>query len=170
MADSFANLPREAPGVRRGLWTRRLVLSAFAALALLGLLDVFGQKATESVASTPSATMTLSAPRTVRGGLLFQARLEIHAVRAIQEPRLVLDEGWFEGVQFNSTEPQPESEVTRDGKVVFTYDTLAPGDLLRVWIEFQVNPLNVGSRSFAVELDDATEPVLTIARNMTVLP
>jgi hypothetical protein len=25
-------------------------------------------------------------------------------------------------LQFNSTEPQPESEVTRDGKVVFTYD------------------------------------------------
>jgi hypothetical protein len=30
-------------------------------------------------------------------------------------------------MQFNSTEPQRESEVTRDGKVVFTYDTLGPG-------------------------------------------
>jgi hypothetical protein len=140
------------------------------ALALLGLLEVFGQKTTESVASTPAATMALSAARTVRGGLLFQARLEIRAVRQIQEPRLVLGEGWFEGMQFSSTEPQPASEVTRDGKVGFTYDTLAPGDLLRVWIEFQVNPLNIGSRSFAVELDDATEPVPTIARDIAVLP
>ncbi len=134
------------------------------------LLDVFGQEATESSASGPAAAMTLSAPRTVRGGLLFEARIEIRAVRQIQEPRLVLGDGWFEGMQFNSIEPQPESEVTRDGKVVFTYDTLAPGDVLRIWTEFQVNPPNVGSRSFSVELDDATEPVVRIDREITVLP
>jgi len=170
MTDSFVNLPREAPGVRRGLWARRLILTAFAAIALLGLLDVFGQKAAESSASGPAAAMTLSAPRAVRGGLLFEARIEIRAVRQIQEPRLVLGDGWFEGMQFNSIEPQPESEVTRDGKVVFTYDTLSPGDVLRIWTEFQVNPPNVGSRSFSVELDDATEPVVRIDREITVLP
>ena len=170
MPDSFDDLPRQAPGVRRGLWTRRLVLCAFAAFALAGLLDVFGQKATESFASSPTATMTLSAPRTVRGGLLFQARLEIRATQQIHEPRLVLDEGWFEGMQLNSTEPQPQSEATRDGKVVFTYDTLAAGDVLRLWMQFQVNPSNVGSRSFAVALDDATEPVVRIERDITVLP
>jgi hypothetical protein len=170
MTDAFVNLSRHDPGVRRGLWTRRLVLCVFAAFALAGLLDVFGQKASESQASSPSATMTLSAPRTVRGGLLFQARLEIRATRQIQDPRLVLDEGWFEGMQFNSNEPAPASEATRDGKVVFTYDTLAAGDVLRVWMQFQVNPSNVGSRSFAIALDDATTPVVTIDRDITVLP
>jgi hypothetical protein len=168
--DSFANLPREAPGVRRGLWARRLVLLVFAAVALLGLLDVFGQKESESVASAPAATMSLSAPRAVRGGLLFQARLEIRAAQQIEEPRLVMDEGWFEGMQFNSIEPHPASEASRDGKVVLTYDALAPGDVLRIWVEFQVNPPNVGSRSFAVALDDATEPVVRIDRDITVLP
>jgi hypothetical protein len=170
MTDSFVHLPREAPGVRRGLWTRRLVLTLFALFALAGLLDVFGQKATESSAASPAAAMTLSAPRTVRGGLFFQARLEIRATRQIQEPRLVLDEGWFEGMQFNSIEPQPASEAARDGKVVLTYDSLAPGDLLRIWLQFQVNPSNVGSRSYAIALDDATEPVVTIDRDITVLP
>src|SRR4051812_9069466 len=96
MTDSFVTVPREAPGVRRGLWTRRVVLCVFAAVAVLGLLDVFGQKATGSSASSPRATMALSAPRAVRGGLLFQARVEIRATGTIKDPRLVLDEGWFE--------------------------------------------------------------------------
>jgi hypothetical protein len=170
MTDSFVTVPREAPGVRRGLWTRRVVLCVFAAVAVLGLLDVFGQKATGSSASSPRATMALSAPRAVRGGLLFQARVEIRATGTIKDPRLVLDEGWFEGMQLNSIEPQPQSQAARDGDVVLTYDQLAPGDLLRMWVQFQVNPSNVGSRPFGIELDDATEPVVAIHRDITVLP
>ena len=170
MSDAFDTLPREQPGVRRALWVRRGWLLLFAAIALAALLNVFGQQPTESVASSPAARMTLSAPKTVRGGLLFQARLEIRAARTIEEPRLVLDEGWFEGMQFNSMEPQAQNESPRDGKVVFSYDTLEAGDLLRIWVQFEANPPQVGRRSFAVELDDATEPLVRIDRDITVAP
>ena len=170
MTGSFVTLPREQPSVRRGLWWRRGLLSLFAAVAIAALLGLFGQQPTDSVASSPAATMRLSAPKSVRGGLFFQARLEIRAVRTIEEPRLVLDEGWFEGMQFNSMEPQAESESPRDGKVVFSYDQLAAGDLLRIWVQFEANPPQVGRRSFAVELDDATQPLARIDRDITILP
>jgi hypothetical protein len=170
MSGSFDTLPREPPGITRALWTRRAFLLLFGAFALAGLLNVFGQQPADSGASSPAARMTLSAPKVVRGGLLFQARLDIRAVQRIQDPRLVLDEGWFEGMQFNSMEPQGQSESPRDGKVEFTYDTLEAGDLLRVWVQFQANPPQPGRRSFAVELDDATTPVARIDRKITVLP
>jgi hypothetical protein len=47
---------------------------------------------------------------------------------------------------------------------------MAPGDLLRVWLQFEVNPTNVGHRSYAVELDDAERPVTRLTPTMTVLP
>jgi hypothetical protein len=170
MSGSFDTLPHEQPSVSRALWARRLWLLLFAAVALAALLNVFGQQPADSHASSPAARMTLSAPEAVRGGLLFQARLEIRAVRAIKSPRLVLDEGWFEGMQFNSMEPQAAGESPRDGRVEFSYDTLEAGDLLRVWVQFQANPAQPGRRSFAVELDDATTPIARIDRHITVLP
>jgi hypothetical protein len=170
MSATFDTLPRQQPSVGRALWMRRAWLVLFAAIAVAALLNVFGQQPKDSAASSPEARMTLSAPETVRGGILFQARLEIRALQTIEEPRLVLDEGWFEGLQVNSTEPQAGSESSRDGKVVLSYDTLEAGDLLRIWVQFQANPPNVGSRSFAVALDDATTPLVRIDRDLTVLP
>ena len=171
MANTFTDGVRdEGSGIRAGLWARRVILCVFAVIPVLGLLDVFGEKASDSSASSPDATMQLSAPETVRGGLFFQARLDIRARRAIALPRLVLQEGWFEGMQFNSIEPQPVSEAPRDGDVVFSYDKLAAGDRLRIWVQFEVNPTNVGRRSFGVALDDGTRPVAHIDRDITVLP
>jgi hypothetical protein len=169
MSGSFDTLPREQPSIGRALLVRRIWMLLFAAVALAALLNLFGQQPTDSVASSSAARVTLSAPETVRGGLLFQARLEVRAVRRIEAPRLVLDEGWFEGLQFNSMTPQATSESPRDGQVVFSYDTLEAGDLLRIWVQFEANPSQGGRRSFAVELDDATEPVARIDRHITVL-
>jgi hypothetical protein len=167
---SFSDLPSGGRGVSFGLWARRVLVGLFAVVALLGLLGLFGQVPSESSASATAASMTLSAPKTVRGGLFFQARLDITAHQTIAHPRLVLDEGWFEQMQFNSLEPQPVSEAPRDGQVVLSYDSLNPGDRLRIWVQFEVDPTNVGRRSFDVELDDATSPVVRISRDITVLP
>ena len=84
----------------------------------------------------------------MRGGLFFQSRIEIRALAAIEHPRLVLDEGWVEGMQVNSIEPAAESETSRDGRVVLSYGALEPGDVLRVWLQFQVEPTNVGTRDY----------------------
>ena len=112
----------------------------------------------------------MTAPAAVRGGLFFQSRVEIRALRAIEHPRLVLDEGWVEGMQFNSTEPAPVSEASRDGRVVLSYDRIDAGDRLIVWMQFEVNPTNVGHRSYGLELDDAETQVAAVHRGMTVFP
>ena len=160
----------EVSSETRGLWARRAVMGVFAAISLLALWGFIGQRASESVAEANDVTMTVSGPSTVRGGLYFQATVEITTRAAIESPRLVLDEGWFEGMQVNSIEPAAESEVGRDGRVVLTYPALEPGDRLKIWLQFQVDPTSPGRRSHAIELDDETRPLARVDREITVLP
>jgi hypothetical protein len=170
MSDFFANLDRSPPSVNTGLWVRRAVLALFGVVALLALANRFGQRPAETRTRVPAAAMTLSAPAHVRGGLFFQSRLDIRAGRAIDHPRVLLAEGWLEGMQVNSIEPAPVGETSRNGRVVLSYDALKAGDRLRIWMQFEVNPTNVGRRSYAVELDDAERPVVRLSPTITVLP
>jgi hypothetical protein len=153
-----------------GLAARRVVMTLFALIAAAALYGLIGQRATSDESSGPAASLTLQAPEVVRGGLFFQATLDVRATQAIDRPRFVLADGWLEGLQVNSIEPAAGSETSRDGRVVLSYDTLRGGDRLKVWLQFEVNPTNVGHRSFAVELDDGTERIARIDRDITVLP
>jgi hypothetical protein len=157
-------------GVVVGLRARWALMTLFGVVAALAAIGIFGQRLTESTATGPAAKLRLSAPSVVRGGLFFQSKVEVRALRAIEHPRLVLDRGWVEQMQVNSTEPQAMSEAGRDGRVVLSYDGLDQGDLLVVWTQFQVNPTNVGHRSYAVELDDGDEPIARVNPSITVLP
>jgi hypothetical protein len=112
----------------------------------------------------------VTSPTAVRGGLFFQSRVEIRARRAIAHPRLVLEEGWIEGMQVNSIEPNPVGEASRDGRLVLSYDAIDAGERLVVWFEFEVNPTNTGHRSYGLELDDADTRIATVARDITVFP
>jgi hypothetical protein len=170
MPDTFADVAKDSRGVRLALWVRRAVLVVFAFVVALALLNRFGQRPAQRTARAPAATMTLTAPETVRGGLFFQSRLDIRAAQAIEHPRIVLARGWVEGMQVNSIEPAPVGEATRDGRVVLSYDALEAGDLLSVWLQFEVNPTNVGRRSYAVELDDAERPVARLLPTIRSLP
>jgi len=170
MPDIFAELDEQPRSLSRGVWARRAVLAVFAVVAALALLNRFGQRPAETTVRVPAGTMTLSAPRTVRGGLFFQSRLDIRAVRPIEHPRVVLAPGWLEGMQVNSIEPAAVGETSRNGRLVLSYDSLDAGDLLRVWMQFEVNPTNVGHRSYAVELDDAERPLARLSADITVWP
>jgi hypothetical protein len=170
MSDTFSTLEREPGGITAGLWVRRAVLTVLGILVLAAVLNRFGQHPAETTTAAPAATMRLSAPETVRGGLFFQSRLDVRATRAIDHPRLVLAPGWLEGMQVNSIEPAPVGEASRNGRVVLSYDALKPGDVLRVWFQFEVNPTNVGHRSYAIELDDSERPIARITPSLTVLP
>jgi hypothetical protein len=172
MTDLFRDLAAagEPRALTTGPWIRRGVTVVFASVVVLALLDVFGQVPSESAATTPRAVLRLSAPAAVRGGLFFESRVEIRALAAIQHPRLVLDPGWFEGMQFNSIEPSPVGEVSRGRRIVFSYDTLKAGDTMTVWLQFEANPTTVGRQSYGIELDDAETPVARLERDLTVFP
>jgi hypothetical protein len=153
-------------GPRRGLAARRTVMTLFALFSLLALAGAFGQRSTAS----SNGGMTVTMPRAVRGGLFWQARIDIRATRALEHPRLVFANGWLEGMQVNSIEPAAESESSRDGRLVLSYGKLDPGDRLVIWLQFEVDPTNLGHRSVAVELDDGTTPVARVDRDIRVLP
>ena len=112
----------------------------------------------------------MQSPQNLRGGLIFQARFTISARRALHTPTLVLGEGWFESMSVNSIVPQPTAQVTRDGQVRLAYPHMAAGDSLRVWIYFQVNPTNLGTRSQDVELDDGARRLERIRRHVRIWP
>ena len=98
--------------------------------------------------------LSVYSPTRVRGGLLYTSRFHVTAHADLKKALLVLDSGWFEGMQVNSIGPQPVGEASRDGRVVFELGHIAKGQSSLLWIQFQVNPTNVGHRSQNVELDD----------------
>jgi hypothetical protein len=174
MAELPQGLDRERHGdlVRRTTepWTRRVLLTLLAAAAVAALLGVFGQRAHTSSAAGRAAQLEVRAPEVVRGGLLFQTTVRIRASQTIQHPRLVLDQGWLDGLQVNTIEPNPMSEATRDGRLVLSYDTLDPGDTLVVYFQFQLNPTSVGTTQNRIELDDADTPIAAVSRTLRRLP
>ena len=172
MPDLFRDLAQapESRALTRGLWVRRVVMTLLLALSVTALTGVFGQRGSTHAATGTQATLRLGVPDAVRGGLLFQAKLEIDAHQAIEHPRLVLADGWTEGLQVNTIEPSAQSESSRDGRLVLSYDKLAAGDTMTVWFQFQADPTESGRRDFTVELDDAQRPVARVAHTITVFP
>jgi len=151
-------------------WARRAALLAMVVALALALLNVFGQATSATTAGAPAATISLDAPTTVRGGLLFQSLVEVRARTSIDHPRLVFNHGWLDGMQVSSIEPSAVGESSRDGRLVLSYDKLAAGDRLTVWLQFQADPTYSGSRDQGLELDDATVPLARIRRTLHVLP
>ena len=169
MTELFADVTADR-GKTLGLWARRAFVTLFALIAVLALAGFAGQRDSETTATANGVTMTLSTPNVVRGGLYYQATIDLTATTAVQYPRVVLDSGWVDGVQVNSIEPAAVSESTRDGRLVLSYGSLQPGDRLKVWLQFQVDPTQPGGRSHAVEFDDRTRPLVRVDRDMKVLP
>jgi hypothetical protein len=161
---------RDLVGRHRGTWIRRLLLCLVAVLPALALLNVFGQHPSTTAADGSAASLSVTAPSRLRGGLIFQVRVEVRAHREIKQPRLVFAKGWWESMSVNSIVPEPSESSSRDGRVVLSYDKLEPGQSLISWIYFQVNPTNVGKRREDVELDDGGTPLVTIHRSLTIFP
>jgi hypothetical protein len=165
--DRHRDLTRRAPAP----WVRRIYIVVLLALIVLGLLDLFGQRTSTATSVAPGrATLTVDAPKRVRGGLLYQVRITVTAHSTIKQPRLVLSRDWFDGLTLNTAEPTALSEDSRQGAVTFTYGGLAAGDRLDVFTEWQVNPTTVGSRNPDVELDDGSRPITRVEHSLTVLP
>jgi hypothetical protein len=172
MTDLFADIdvPPHSAHSRWAPRTRMLVLALFAAFIIVVLTGATGQQPARTSAAGPRARLTLLAPDVVRGGLLVQARFEIHAVTTIRQPRLVLQRGWLEGMQVSSIEPSPVAETGRGSDVALTFAALRGGSTRTVWMQLQVDPTSVGDRPASVELQDGSTPLARISHRLTVLP
>ena len=149
---------------------RWLVVGVLTLFSLLGLANVFGQNPTHSTGTGELATLDVSAPNRLRGGLFYQGRFSIHATEELEHATLLLDSGWFDSIHINSYSPEPLGSAYRNGKLALDYGHVAPGDTLVARLQFQVNATNVGRRSQGVELHDGETPLAAVDRTVTIFP
>ena len=161
---------RDLVGRRWWPYVRRALLVLVCVPLVLGLLNVFGQHPTSSDAASPDATLRVSSPTHARGGLMFQVRFRIDAVRELKDAILVLDPGWFEGLTTNTIEPSPVGEASRDGRVALELGHIRAGRRYLLFIQVQVNPTTVGRHSQRVDLFDGNRHLLTVRRHITIWP
>lgn len=161
---------RDFEGRELGQWLRRGWLLLLLAFVVAALFNLFGQAATTSEAEGAAATLTVTAPEAVRGGIYYQARFTIHAREALGAPVLQLDRGWYEGTTVNTVEPEPAATTSDENHVELRFPPLAPGRTLVVYINLQANPTNVGSHDADVSLLDADRPIATVDRTQIDWP
>ena len=152
------------------LAARWLLVGVLTLFALLGLANVFGQNPTHSTGTGELATLDVSAPNRLRGGIFYQGRFSIHARRELEHATLLLDSGWFDSMHINSYSPEPLRSGYRNGKLVLDYGHVAAGDTLVARLQFQVNATNVGRRPQGVELHDGETPLVAVDRTVTIFP
>jgi hypothetical protein len=73
-------------------------------------------------------------------------------------------------MHINSIEPAPVEELGRDGRLALDFGPVAAGETATVYMEFQVNPTNVGRRSQDVELRDGDRLLARADLAVTILP
>jgi hypothetical protein len=162
---------RDLDGMRETLWPRRLILGAIAVFAVLGLLNVFGQRPVNASAHSVEASLKMYAPDRLRGGLLFSARFHVTAHRDVKDAVLVLDQGWAEGMAINTIEPSPVGQASRDGKLSLDLGHIRAGQSYVLYMQFQANATNLAWRRPAgVTLLDGSTRLLHIDRNVTIYP
>lgn len=164
------NLDYEGRIRRHAPWVRRALLCAVTAIPVLALIGVFGQHPSTTSASSSAASLSITAPTRLRGGLMFQALIKVTPRREIHHLQLVFDAGWWESMAVNSIKPEPERETSRDGKIVLEYGAWPAGKELVCWLNFQVNATNVGKRSENVSLEDSGETLASVHRSLTIFP
>jgi hypothetical protein len=148
-----------------------VLLGVLVLLVALGLGNTFGQSPTVSQAQMPTATLRVTAPADLRGGLIFQVRVDITAHTALAKPGLVFSPAWFEAMTLNSLAPQPSTETTQNGAPVFDLSPISAGQRATYWFYFQVNPTNIGwHRTEDLTLIDGTSRVATIRRTISIYP
>jgi hypothetical protein len=152
------------------LFFRRSFFTLILLVLLVGLLNVFGQRPRNSHAAVSAADFDVFAPHALRGGLYYEGRITVKAKEDIEKLTLVFDSGWTEQMQINTIEPSPVGESSRDGRLTLDMGHLGAGDKLVLWLQFQVNPTNVGRRSQDVELYDDKELLAEVDRTVTVFP
>jgi len=88
----------------------------------------------------------------------------------LRDATLVLNQAWVDGLTVNTIEPSPLNEASRDGNLAFDLGHLPAGSKHVLYLDYQVNPTTVGSRTLRLELQDGETPVTSLERTLRILP
>ena len=161
---------RDLEGRRNDIWVRRGLMALVAAVPIVALFNVFGQRPDSHTFAGPAASLKIYAPSHLRGGLLYEARFHVTARQELKNAMLVLGAGWLEGMTVNTIEPSPVSEASNNGRLSLELGHIPAGESHILFMQFQVNPTNVGRRTQTVELDDGSAKLLSFRRTVTIFP
>jgi hypothetical protein len=162
---------RDFEGRGGGQWLRRGFLAILLIFILAALGNVFGQAAATDSAGGAAANLTVKAPSRVRGGLTYQSEFVIEAKQPLAAPTLVLDRGWVDQTTVNTVQPEPAGSTTdAAGALKLRFPPMSAGRSLVVYVEFQANPINVGSHEAGVALFDGSRPIVSIDRTQIDFP
>lgn len=163
---------RDLKGRERRPFVRGVLLTLIGLVLLAGLANVFGQRPQTSTATaaTGGAELEVYSPARLRSGLFFMSRFTITAEQEIKAATLVLDPGWLEGITLNSLVPSPVGEASRDGRIAFDLGHVPAGAKHTFFLQFQVNPTEIGRRPQDVDLYDGETRLLHIDRTVTIFP
>jgi hypothetical protein len=161
---------RDQAGRAVNVWARRAFLALLALLLVLALVNVFGQRPRTSVAAAPAGRLTVYAPTHARSGVVYAARFRIDAAQELRDATLVLWPGWADGYTVNGQAPQPVTQGSDDGKLVYGFGHVPAGQHLTFWLSLQVNPTNVGRHTQRVDLYDGKSRLATVNRDITIFP
>jgi hypothetical protein len=154
-----------------GVWVRRTGMLLMAAVTVVALCNVFGQRASDASGSSAAATVIVHSPSRVRAGLLFQGRITVEAHQALPAATLVLSRGWVDGLTMNTAEPSPSTQTSGPGgSLILGIGALHAGETFVQYFEYQVNPTSVSSRVQQVTLRSSGADVVSVRRTMTILP
>jgi hypothetical protein len=152
------------------MWFQRAVFVVLAAFIISALLNVYGQVPSTVWARSSSADLELYAPTSLRGGLLYETRLRIHAHADIKQAVVRLDGGWLEGFTLNTIEPSPLGQASSKGKLIFTLGHIPAGETYTLYMEFQANATNVGIHHQGIVLLDGQQQLAELHRSVTTYP
>lgn len=149
---------------------RRALLLVPLALVVLALANVFGQKPVSSSATVPAAKLVVNAPTHARSGLIYAARFRIYATQDLKNATLVLAAGWADGYTVNGQAPQPLTQGSSNGNIVFGFGHVPAGQQLTFWLSLQVNPTTIGHHSETVWLYDGKKELTVVRRSVFIFP
>jgi hypothetical protein len=161
---------RDLVGRAWQIWLRRGLFALLPLVSILALVNLFGQRPSSETVSSAAASLELYAPKRVRSGLLWQARFHVTAREELRKATLVLHPGWLEGMTVNTIEPSPVNEASANGRLSLELGHIPAGQSFLLFMDFQVNPTNVGHRPQTVELFDGDKKLLELDRSITIFP
>jgi len=151
-------------------WLRRVFLLAPVALVVLALLNLFGQRMVTARATSAEASLWVTAPERARSGLIYAARFRVVARTEVKKATLVLDRGWADGYTVNGQAPQPLTQGSSNGQLVYGLGHIPAGHMLVFWLSLQVNPTTLGRHAQTVSLYDGSKLLATVRRSVFVFP
>jgi hypothetical protein len=154
-----------------GLLRGFLPIFLLGALLLAALLGLFGGTPDPQVsAEGKGARLNITAPRTLRSGMILELDIDVRARRPIAQPVVAISGSYLHQLSFNSIIPQASQAEFENGTLTLHYDALRPGDRLHVKMDGQVNPSLIGGNDGMISIRDGDAVLARRSVSLWVFP